>query len=181
MFVVLFFFSSRRRHTRCALVTGVQTCALPIYPLVEVRRELVDGLPPEDWGRTIIATGPLTAAPLAEAIRALTGEDSLAFFDAIAPIVHRESIDMDTAWFQPRWNKGDGKDYINCPMTKDEYNAFIDALLAGDKTEFKQWEHDTPYFEGCMPVEVMASRGRETLRYGPMKPVGLDDPRTGRR
>src|SRR3546814_2150825 len=133
MFVVLFFFSSRRRHTRCALVTGVQTCALPIYPLVEVRRELVDGLPPEDWGRTIIATGPLTAAPLAEAIRALTGEDSLAFFDAIAPIVHRESIDMDTAWFQSRWNKGDGKDYINCPMTKDEYNAFIDALLAGDK------------------------------------------------
>src|SRR3546814_1942283 len=102
MFVVLFFFSSRRRHTRCALVTGVQTCALPIYPLVEVRRELVDGLPPEDWGRTIIATGPLTAAPLAEAIRALTGEDSLAFFDAIAPIVHRESIDMDTAWFQSR-------------------------------------------------------------------------------
>src|SRR3546814_14624549 len=87
---------------------------------------------------------------------------------------------MDTAWFQSRWNKGDGKDYINCPMTKDEYNAFIDALLAGDKTEFKQWEHDTPYFEGCMPVEVMASRGRETLRYGPMKPVGPGDPRTGR-
>ncbi|API58233.1 methylenetetrahydrofolate--tRNA-(uracil(54)-C(5))-methyltransferase (FADH(2)-oxidizing) TrmFO [Tardibacter chloracetimidivorans] len=156
------------------------TAAISGHPLVEVRRELVDGLPPEDWGRTIIATGPLTAAPLAEAIRALTGEDSLAFFDAIAPIVHREAIDMDTAWFQSRWNKGDGKDYINCPMTKDEYNAFIDALLAGDKTEFKQWEQDTPYFEGCMPVEVMASRGRETLRYGPMKPVGLDDPRTGR-
>src|SRR3546814_3645202 len=110
MFVVLFFFSSRRRHTRCALVTGVQTCALPIYPLVEVRRELVDGLPPEDWGRTIIATGPLTAAPLAEAIRALTGEDSLAFFDAIAPIVPRESIDMDTARLPSRRHKGDGKD-----------------------------------------------------------------------
>src|SRR3546814_245065 len=109
------------------------------------------------WGRTIIATGPLTAAPLAEAIRAVTGEDSLAFFDAIAPIVYRESIDMETAWFQSRWNKGDGLDYINCPMTRDQYQAFVEALLAGEKTEFKEWEQNTPYFEGCMPVEVMAA------------------------
>ncbi len=156
------------------------TAAIAAHPLIEVRRELVDGLPPEGWGRTIIATGPLTAAPLAEAIRKETGEDSLAFFDAIAPIVHRDSIDMETAWFQSRWNKGDGHDYINCPMTKEQYQAFVDALLAGEKTEFKEWEQNTPYFEGCMPVEVMASRGPETLRYGPMKPVGLDDPKTGR-
>lgn len=156
------------------------TKALAEHPRIEIRRELLDGLPPEDWGRTIIATGPLTAAPLAEAIRKETGEDSLAFFDAIAPIVYRESIDMDIAWFQSRWNKGDGSDYINCPMNKEQYHAFIEALLAGEKTVFKEWEQNTPYFEGCMPVEVMASRGPETLRYGPMKPVGLDDPRTGR-
>lgn len=156
------------------------TRAIAAHPLIEIRRELLDGLPPEDWGRTIIATGPLTAAPLAEAIRKETGEDSLAFFDAIAPIVYRESINMDIAWFQSRWNKGDGSDYINCPMNKEQYHAFIEALLAGEKTVFKEWEQNTPYFEGCMPVEVMASRGPETLRYGPMKPVGLDDPRTGR-
>ena len=160
------------------------TAAVGGHPLIEIRRALVDGLPPAEWGRAIIATGPLTAAPLAEAIRAETGEDSLAFFDAIAPIVHRESINTDIAWFQSRWNKsgtgGDGKEYINCPLNKDEYHAFVNALLAGEKTEFKQWEADTPYFNGCMPVEVMASRGPETLRYGPMKPVGLDDPRTGR-
>ncbi|MGN6159543.1 MAG: methylenetetrahydrofolate--tRNA-(uracil(54)-C(5))-methyltransferase (FADH(2)-oxidizing) TrmFO, partial [Devosia sp.] len=128
----------------------------------------------------IVATGPLTGAALAEAVRSETGENALAFFDAIAPIVHRDSIDMDIAWFQSRWNKGEGHDYINCPMSKDEYLAFHAALLAGEKGEFKEWEKDTPYFDGCMPIEVMAERGVDTLRYGPMKPVGLDDPRTGR-
>ncbi len=155
------------------------TAALEAEPLVEIRREIVSGLP--DWPSTIIATGPLTAAPLAEAIRAKTGEEALAFFDAIAPIVHRDSIDFETAWFQSRWDKGDGKDYVNCPMDRDQYEAFIDALLAGEKTEFKEWEANTPYFEGCMPIEVMASRGRDTLRFGPMKPIGLTDPNTGKR
>ncbi|UAK26126.1 methylenetetrahydrofolate--tRNA-(uracil(54)-C(5))-methyltransferase (FADH(2)-oxidizing) TrmFO [Sphingomonas nostoxanthinifaciens] len=153
------------------------TQAIANHPRIELVRERVDHLPD---GPTIIATGPLTAAPLAEAIRAETGEDALAFFDAIAPIVHRDSIDMETAWFQSRWNKGDGHDYINCAMNKDEYLAFHAALLAGEKGEFREWEKDTPYFEGCMPIEVMAERGVDTLRYGPMKPVGLDDPRTGR-
>jgi methylenetetrahydrofolate--tRNA-(uracil-5-)-methyltransferase len=153
------------------------TVAIGAHPRIELVRERVDTLPD---GPAIIATGPLTAAPLAEAVRAHTGEDALAFFDAIAPIVHRDSIDMDTAWFQSRWNKGDGHDYINCPMNKDEYLAFHAALLAGEKTAFREWEKDTPYFEGCMPIEVMAERGLDTLRYGPMKPVGLDDPRTGR-
>jgi methylenetetrahydrofolate--tRNA-(uracil-5-)-methyltransferase len=157
------------------------TAALEAEPLVEVRRELVGGLPPADWSSVIIATGPLTAEPLAEAIRGLTGEDSLAFFDAIAPIVHFDSIDLDTAWFQSRYDKGDGKDYINCPLDKEQYEAFLDALLAAEKTSFKEWEANTPYFEGCMPIEVMAERGRETLRFGPMKPVGLRDPRDGKR
>jgi hypothetical protein len=116
---------------------------------------------------------------LAESIGAATGSDALAFFDAIAPIVHRDSIDMDVAWMAARWDKG-GKDYINCPLTKEQYHAFVDGLLAGEKTEFREWERDTPYFEGCMPIEVMAERGAETLRFGPMKPVGLDNPRTGR-
>jgi methylenetetrahydrofolate--tRNA-(uracil-5-)-methyltransferase len=153
------------------------TAAIAAHPNIDLVRERVDTLPD---GPTIIATGPLTGALLAEAVRAETGQDALAFFDAIAPIVHRDSIDMDVAWFQSRWNKGDGHDYINCPMSKDEYLAFHQALIDGEKTEFKDWERDTPYFEGCMPVEVMASRGVDTLRYGPMKPVGLDDPRTGR-
>jgi methylenetetrahydrofolate--tRNA-(uracil-5-)-methyltransferase len=153
------------------------TAAIGAHPNVELVRERVDMVPD---GPAIIATGPLTAAPLAEAVRAETGEDALAFFDAIAPIVHRDTIDMSIAWFQSRWNKGDGHDYINCPMTKDEYLAFHAALLAGEKGEFREWEKDTPYFEGCMPIEVMAERGVDTLRYGPMKPVGLDDPRTGR-
>jgi methylenetetrahydrofolate--tRNA-(uracil-5-)-methyltransferase len=148
---------------------------------VTIEREEIDALPPSDWDSVIVATGPLTSPALTEAIRTLTGEDSLAFFDAIAPIVHKESIDFDTAWFQSRYDKvgpgGDGKDYINCPMDKEQYEAFIAALLAADKTEFKDWEKDTPYFEGCLPIEVMAERGPETLRYGPMKPVGLTNPR----
>jgi methylenetetrahydrofolate--tRNA-(uracil-5-)-methyltransferase len=153
------------------------TRAVAEHPLIDLVRERVDTLPA---GPAIIATGPLTAAPLASAIAEETGETALAFFDALAPIVHRETIDMDIAWFQSRWNKGDGHDYINCPMNRDEYAAFHAALLAGETTEFREWEKDTPYFEGCMPIEVMASRGFDTLRYGPMKPVGLDDPRTGR-
>lgn len=152
------------------------TDALSNHPLITLERGEIDGLPPVEWGNTIIATGPLTSGPLAAAIREATGEQSLAFFDAIAPILYKESIDFDKAWFQSRYDKGDGKDYINCPMNKDEYNAFIDALLAGEKTEFKDWEKDTPYFDGCLPIEVMAERGRETLRHGPMKPVGLTNP-----
>ncbi len=153
------------------------TAALTSHANITIVRERVDALPDAP---AIVATGPLTAPALATAIGAATGTDSLAFFDAIAPIVYRDSIDMDTAWFQSRWNKGDGHDYINCPMSKDEYIAFHAALVAGEKTSFKQWERDTPYFEGCMPVEVMAERGVDTLRFGPMKGVGLDDPRTGR-
>ena len=149
---------------------------LNALPTVSVVRERVDRLP--HAGLTIVATGPLTAEELAQSIVATTGEDRLAFFDAIAPIVHRDSIDMDVCWFQSRWNKGDGKDYINCPMTRDQYAAFHQGLLDGEKTEFREWEASTPYFEGCMPIEVMAARGFDTLRFGPMKPVGLDDPRT---
>ena len=137
-------------------------------------------MPPESWGQTIIATGPLTSDALSKAILAHTGAEYLAFFDAIAPIVYKESIDMSKAWFQSRYDKpgpgGTGADYINCAMNREQYNAFIDALLAGDKTEFKEWEKDTPYFEGCLPIEVMAERGRETLCFGPMKPVGLTNP-----
>jgi methylenetetrahydrofolate--tRNA-(uracil-5-)-methyltransferase len=156
------------------------TRALEAHPLVTINRGEVAGLPPEEWSSVIVATGPLTSPALAEAILSLTGEKELAFFDAIAPIVYRESINMDVAWFQSRYDKvgpgGTGKDYINCPMTREQYDAFVDALIAGDKTEFKEWE-GTPYFDGCLPIEVMAERGRETLRHGPMKPVGLTDPR----
>jgi len=154
------------------------TARLAAHPNITIVRERVDALP--DDGLAIIATGPLTAPGLAASIGAATGSDALAFFDAIAPIVHRDSIDMETAWFQSRWNKGDGKDYINCPLDKDQYHTFVQALVDGEKTEFREWEKDTPYFEGCMPIEVMAERGPETLRFGPMKGVGLDDPRTGR-
>ncbi|MBC7151974.1 MAG: methylenetetrahydrofolate--tRNA-(uracil(54)-C(5))-methyltransferase (FADH(2)-oxidizing) TrmFO [Rhizobium sp.] len=150
--------------------------AIHAHPLITVVREEVTGLPPKDWGLTIIATGPLTSPDLAEAIRAETGEDALAFFDAIAPIIHRDSIDMDICWYQSRYDKvgpgGTGKDYINCPLDEAQYNAFIDALIAGDTVGFKEWE-GTPYFDGCLPIEVMAERGRETLRHGPMKPMGL--------
>jgi methylenetetrahydrofolate--tRNA-(uracil-5-)-methyltransferase len=154
------------------------TAALAAHANIEIVRERVDALPAS--GPTIIATGPLTAAPLAEAIRGATGADALAFFDAIAPIVYRDSIDMDICWMASRWDKGETKDYINCPMTKEQYLAFHQGLLDGDKTEFREWEKGTPYFEGCMPIEVAAERGEDTLRYGPMKPVGLDNPRTGR-
>jgi methylenetetrahydrofolate--tRNA-(uracil-5-)-methyltransferase len=157
------------------------TAAIAAEPLIEIRRGVVDRLPPAEWGRTIIATGPLTATPLAEAIRSETGSDALAFFDAIAPIVYKDSIDFSVAWLQSRYDKGDGKDYINCPMDEAQYHTFIAALLGGDKTSFKDWEASTPYFEGCMPIEVMAERGPQTLRFGPMKPVGLTDPRTGRK
>ncbi len=154
-------------------------------PLIQIARGEIAGLPPEDWDSVIVATGPLTSPALAEAVLALTGESSLAFFDAIAPIVHKDSIDMSKAWFQSRYDKvgpeGDGADYINCPMSREEYDAFIVALLAAEKTEFKDWEKNTPYFEGCLPIEVMAERGPRTLQFGPMKPVGLTDPRTGKR
>jgi methylenetetrahydrofolate--tRNA-(uracil-5-)-methyltransferase len=146
------------------------------HPNIDVVRERLDFLPDHP---TIIATGPLTGSALAEAIATETGQGALAFFDAIAPIVHRDSIDMDIAWMAARWDKG-GKDYINCPLDKEKYEAFVAALNDGEKMPFKEWETDTPYFEGCMPVEVMAERGPETLRHGPMKPIGLDNPRTGR-
>ncbi|MCB2051504.1 MAG: methylenetetrahydrofolate--tRNA-(uracil(54)-C(5))-methyltransferase (FADH(2)-oxidizing) TrmFO [Novosphingobium sp.] len=150
--------------------------ALRALPNVEIVRERVDALPLS--GSTIIATGPLTAAALAESVLAATGEDALAFFDAIAPIVHRDSIDMDVCWMASRWDKGETKDYINCPMDKDQYLSFHRGLIEGEKTSFKEWEASTPYFDGCMPIEVMAERGTDTLRFGPMKPVGLDNPHT---
>ncbi len=156
--------------------TGV-TARLAAHPNIEIVRERVDALPAE--GLAIIATGPLTAPGLADSIGAATGSDALAFFDAIAPIVHHDSIDMSIAWRQARWNKG-GDDYINCPLDKEQYHAFVQGLIDGEKGEFRDWEKDTPYFEGCMPIEVMAERGPETLRFGPMKGVGLDDPRDGR-
>ncbi|WP_185982897.1 methylenetetrahydrofolate--tRNA-(uracil(54)-C(5))-methyltransferase (FADH(2)-oxidizing) TrmFO [Aureimonas mangrovi] len=160
------------REGFAAAVTGT----LEAHPLVEIRREEISGLPPQEWGRTIIATGPLTAPALAESIRAETGGDALAFFDAIAPIVHFDTIDLDKAWFQSRYDKvgpgGTGKDYLNCPMDKAQYEAFVAALTAGEKTEFREWE-GTPYFDGCLPIEIMAERGSETLRHGPMKPMGL--------
>ncbi|MCB9946755.1 MAG: methylenetetrahydrofolate--tRNA-(uracil(54)-C(5))-methyltransferase (FADH(2)-oxidizing) TrmFO [Rhodospirillaceae bacterium] len=161
------------------------TQALAAHPLIALERGEIAGLPPEAWDNVVVATGPLTSPALADAIRGLTGEDALAFFDAIAPIVYRESIDFTKAWFQSRYDKvgpgGTGKDYINCPLDEATYGAFIDALLAAPKTEFKDWETSTPYFEGCLPIEVMAARGIDTLRFGPMKPVGLTDPNTGRR
>jgi methylenetetrahydrofolate--tRNA-(uracil-5-)-methyltransferase len=161
------------------------THIIETHPNISLVREEVAGLPPEDWGLVVAATGPLTSPALAQSIRDLTGEDALAFFDALAPIVYRDSIDFDVAWFQSRYDKegpaGDGADYINCPMDERQYAAFHEALLAAEKTEFREWEKDTPYFEGCLPIEVMAERGKDTLRFGPMKPVGLVDPRTGRR
>jgi methylenetetrahydrofolate--tRNA-(uracil-5-)-methyltransferase len=152
---------------------------LNAHPLITIDRAEVTDIP-TDWDSVIIATGPLTSDPLADWIKTQTGEDELAFFDALAPIVHRDSINMDVAWMQSRYDKmtahGNGKDYINCPMSRDQYYAFIDALIKADKMEFKEWEKNTPYFEGCMPIEVMAERGPQTLSFGPMKPVGLTNP-----
>jgi methylenetetrahydrofolate--tRNA-(uracil-5-)-methyltransferase len=164
------------RHGFSAAITQ----ALAEHPNIEIHREEISQPPPE-WPSVIVATGPLTAPGLAEFIRKLTDAEALSFFDAIAPIVHRESIDMGKAWMQSRYDKGDGADYVNCPLDQTQYRAFVEALLAGEKTEFKDWEKSTPYFEGCLPVEVMASRGFDTLRFGPMKPVGLNDPRSAAR
>ena len=167
---------------RDGFAAAVQT-ALEQEPLVEIRRDEVAALP--DKGLTIVATGPLTSPALADSIRRTTGETELAFFDAIAPIVYRDSIDFEVAWLQSRYDKsgpgGTGADYVNCPLDEAQYRAFVEALLVGDKHEFKTWEASTPYFEGCLPIEVMAERGPDTLRFGPMKPVGLIDPRTGER
>jgi methylenetetrahydrofolate--tRNA-(uracil-5-)-methyltransferase len=153
------------------------TQALESHPRISIEREEVAGLPSEDWDKVIIATGPLTSPALSAAVLEKSGEDALAFFDAIAPIVHFDSVDLTKAWFQSRYDKvgpgGTGKDYLNCPLDKDQYEAFLDALIAGDTADFKEWEENTPYFDGCLPVEIMASRGRETLRHGPMKPMGL--------
>lgn len=155
--------------------------ALANHPLVTVKREEMTELPAPDSGKYVIATGPLTSASLAEQIQAVAGGDILHFFDAIAPIVTADSVDMTKAWKQSRYDKGDGDDYINCPLDEEQYNAFIDNLLSGEKVAFKDWEKNTPYFEGCLPIEVMAERGRETLAFGPMKPVGLMNPHTGKR
>lgn len=156
------------------------SAALAGHPLITLLRGEVT-VPPEEWDSVIVATGPLTSPDLATTIRALTGEEALAFFDAIAPIIHKDSIDFGKAWFQSRYDKagpgGSGADYINCPLTREAYDHFIDALLAGEKTSFHNWEASTPYFDGCLPIEVMAERGRETLRHGPMKPFGLTNPR----
>ena len=156
------------------------TTALAHHPLIEIRREEIAGLPPREWDKVIIATGPLTSPALADAIVKLTGQDALAFFDAIAPIVYRDSIDMSVAWRQSRYDKkgpgGSGADYINCPLSREQYFAFVEALLKGDKVAFHEWEASTPYFDGCLPIEVMAERGPETLRHGPMKPFGLTNP-----
>ena len=146
------------------------------HPLITIEREEVAGLPPEEWDSVIIATGPLTSPALSEAVAKLTGEDQLAFFDAIAPIVYKESIDFSKAWMQSRYDKGEGSDYINCALSTEQYHTMIDALLEGEKVDFKEWEESTPYFEGCLPIEVMAGRGKETLCFGPMKPVGLTNP-----
>src|ERR1700761_9489946 len=155
------------------------------HPHVTLARKEITELPPADWGQVIVATGPLTSEKLGASIAEATGETHLAFFDAIAPIVHRESIDFDIAWFQSRYDKvgpgGGDADYINLPLNEEQYRGFVAALLAGEKTDFKEWEKSTPYFEACLPIEVMAARGLDTLRFGPMKPVGLKDPRKNER
>jgi len=161
--------------------SGRIQAAIEAEPRIEIKREAIDALPPADWGSTIIATGPLTAPSLAEAIAAQTGERSLAFFDAIAPIVYADSIDPAKTWRQSRYGKGDGADYINCALDKAQYEQFVATLLAADAVAFHDWEANTPYFNGCLPIEVMAARGADTLRWGPMKPVGLTNPATGRR
>ncbi|MDE0242309.1 MAG: methylenetetrahydrofolate--tRNA-(uracil(54)-C(5))-methyltransferase (FADH(2)-oxidizing) TrmFO [bacterium] len=159
--------------------------AIESEPMIEVRREEVPSLPGPDEGLAIVATGPLTAPDLAADILRATDRDALAFFDAIAPVVHRDSIDFDIAWFQSRYDRagpaGDTAAYINCPLTLEEYDAFVDRVCAAEVTPFRDWERETPWFEGCLPIEVLARRGRNTLRFGPMKPVGLTNPATGQR
>ena len=162
------------------------TAQLEAHPLIEIHRGEIDRLPDAaEWPHVIVATGPLTSDKLAQSITTITGEEDLAFFDAIAPIIHFDSINLDIAWFQSRYDKstdgGEGKDYINCPMDKAQYETFIQALLDGEKISFKEFEENTPYFEGCMPIEIMAQRGPETLRFGPMKPVGLTNAHDGSR
>jgi len=151
------------------------------HPLFSLERGEVSSIPPESWGDVIIATGPLTSDALAQAVLKITGVDELQFFDAIAPIIYKETIDFSKAWLQSRYDKGDGADYINLPMSKDQYYQFIDDITDGEKSDYKDWETDIPFFEGCMPIEVMAERGRETLSFGPMKPVGLDNPHSDER
>ena len=157
------------------------TTRLGAHPMVTIAREEVDGLPPDSWSSIIVATGPLTSPALSAAILAVTDEEALAFFDAIAPVIYKDSIDFSKSWFQSRYDKGDGADYINCPLDEAQYTAFIEALKTGETMPFHEWEKDTPYFEGCLPIEVMAERGIDTLRFGPMKPVGLTNPHTGHR
>jgi methylenetetrahydrofolate--tRNA-(uracil-5-)-methyltransferase len=152
------------------------TLALTSHPLITLERREITELPKADDGLCIVATGPLTSDALADSIKRATGAEYLSFFDAIAPIISRDSIDMTKCWFQSRYDKGDGADYLNCPMSREQYETFVQALNDGEKTEFKEWEKNTPYFEGCLPIEVMAARGVETLRFGPMKPVGLTNP-----
>jgi len=156
------------------------TASLEAHQNIEIIRVEITGLPPKDWENVIIATGPLTAPNLSKAILTETGEDALAFFDAIAPIIHKDSIDFDKVWFQSRYDKGETADYINCPLLQQPYYNFVEELNLGEKGEFKEWEENTPYFEGCMPIEVMAERGKNTLRFGPMKPVGLTNPHVGK-
>lgn len=154
------------------------TDAIASNPLITLHRDEMPAIP--DEGVTIIATGPLTSESLAESIQKLTGQSQLHFFDAAAPILTRESINMDIAFEKSRYDKGDGA-YINCPMNKEQYQTFWDAVIAAEKVQLKDFEKDTPFFESCLPVEEIASRGFNTLRFGPMKPVGLEDPRTGKR
>lgn len=165
--------------------SGAVTAALEAHPLITIAREEVTDLDQPGWDNVIVASGPLTSDGLARLIQSKTGEDDLAFFDAIAPIVHAESIDETKAWRQSRYDKpgpgGTGADYMNCAMNKEQYEAFVDALLSGERTDFKEWEANTPYFDGCLPIEVMAERGRETLRFGPLKPVGLTNPHSAER
>ncbi len=169
------------RHGFAAAVTKT----LEDHPRISIVREEITELPPASWAQVIVATGPLTSAGLGAEIARITGIEHLAFFDAIAPIVHRDSINFDIAWFQSRYDKegpgGGIADYINLPLDRSQYEAFVAALLAGEKTDFKEWEKSTPYFEACLPIEVMAARGLDTLRFGPMKPVGLKDPRKDER
>jgi len=163
------------------LFSGYVQDKLMAHPLFTLKRGEVDDIPPEDWGNIIIATGPLTSEALAKAVLEITGVDELQFFDAIAPIIYKETIDFDKAWFQSRYDKGDGADYINCPLNKNQYYQFIDDITGAEKSDYKEWETDIPFFEGCMPIEVMAERGPQTLSFGPMKPVGLDNPHSDER